>query len=42
MGNTQLFKVSLIGDEAGFTMNGKVNSKNVLQYAPKGNPPEFN
>jgi len=32
----------LIGDEAGFAMNGKVNTRNVLQYAPAGQPPEFN
>ena len=32
----------LIGDEASFTMNGKVNTQNVRQYAPKGHPPAFN
>lgn len=31
----------VIGDEAGFSMNGEVNSHNVRQYAPKGVPPEF-
>ena len=32
----------LIGDEAGFAMNGEVNTRNVRQYAPKGQPPAFN
>ena len=33
----------LIGDEAGFAMNGEVNTHNVRQYAPKGQPaPAFN
>jgi hypothetical protein len=31
-----------IGDEAGFALNGEVNSYNVREYAPKGNPPAFN
>ena len=31
----------MIGDEAGFAMNGKVNTKNVRKYAPRGNQPEF-
>ena len=31
----------VIGDEAGFWMNGQVNSHNVRKYAPKGNNPEF-
>ena len=31
----------VIGDEAGFHMNGRVNSQNVRKYAPKGNDPEF-
>ena len=30
-----------IGDEAGFSMNGEVNSDNVRQYAPKGDRPDF-
>ena len=30
----------LIGDEATFPMNAKVNSRNVRKYAPKGQPPE--
>ena len=32
----------IIGDEAAFTMNGEVNTHNVLEYAPKGQPPAFN
>ena len=32
----------LIGDEAGFALNGEVNSHNVREYAPKGHPPAFN
>ena len=34
----------LIGDEAGFAMNGRVNSQNVRQYAPRGGgpAPDFN
>ena len=32
----------IIGDEARFEMNGKVNTQNVRQYAPKGHPPAFN
>ena len=32
----------VIGDESSFCMNGKVTTHNVRQYAPKGNPPEFN
>lgn len=32
----------IIGDEAGFEMNGQVNTHNVREYAPKGNPPAFN
>ena len=31
----------IIGDEAGFGMNGKVSSQNVRMYAPKGEGPEF-
>ena len=29
------------GDDAAFCMNGEVNSHNVRQYAPKGDPPDF-
>ena len=32
----------VISDEAAFAMNGKVNTRNVRQYAPAGNPPPFN
>lgn len=32
----------IIGDEAGFAMNGEVNSQNVRRYAPRGEPPNFN
>ena len=32
----------IIADEAGFSMNGEVNSQNVRQYAPRHNPPPFN
>ena len=32
----------IIGDEAAFTMNGEVNSRNVREYAPKGHPSEIN
>ena len=32
----------VIGDEAAFFLNGKVNSHNIRQYSPKKNPPEFN
>ena len=31
----------IIGDEAGFPMNGKVNTQNVRQYAPRRQAPEF-
>ena len=31
----------VIGDEAAFRMNGKVSSRNVVQYAPKGERPGF-
>ena len=32
----------VIGDEAVFTMNGSVNTHNVVEYAPRGEPPNFN
>ena len=32
----------IIGDEAGFSMNGEVNTHNIRAYAPKGHPPVFN
>ena len=34
--NSHFLRNFVIGDEAGFSMNGKVNSHNVQQYAPKG------
>ena len=38
--NNRRFLVNLIiGDEAGFHMNGTVNTQNVRCYAPRGNPP---
>ena len=36
----QFLRNLIIGDEAGFPMNGRVNSQNVL-YTPKGNKPDF-
>ena len=35
-------RLVVIGDEAAFSMNGEVNTKNVVRYAPKGEPPAFN
>ena len=32
----------IIGDEAGFALNGKANSHNERECAPKGNSPAFN
>jgi len=32
----------IVGDEAAFCMDGKVNTHNVLEYAPARQPPEFN
>ena len=32
----------VIGDEAAFRiMNGRVSTRNLIEYAPKGNPPDF-
>lgn len=31
----------VIGDEATFSVNGKVNTHNIVQYAPKGEVPDF-
>ena len=31
----------VISDEAAFHMNGKVNTRNVREYAPRGNAPDF-
>lgn len=40
--NEEFLRNFIIGDEAGFAMNGRVNSHNVREYAPAGEPPEFN
>ena len=32
----------MISDEACFFMNNKVNTQNIREYAPLGNPPAFN
>jgi hypothetical protein len=40
--NPNFLQSIIIGDEAGFVLNGEVNSHNVREYAPKGNPPAFN
>ena len=39
--NPNFMSQLVIGDEAGFSMNGKVSSQNVRMYAPKGDVPEF-
>ena len=31
----------IIGDEATFRLNGSVNTRNIREYAPKGQPPDF-
>ena len=31
----------IIGDEATFCMNGRVNTRNTREYAPRGQPPDF-
>ena len=40
--NQNFLQSIIIRDEAGFALNGEVNSHNVREYAPKGNPPSFN
>ncbi|KAF2346763.1 Protein of unknown function DUF4817 [Trinorchestia longiramus] len=40
--NDQFIEDIVIGDEAAFYLNGKVNSHNVRRFAPKNNPPDFN
>ena len=40
--NQHFLESLIIGDEAGFALNGEVNSHNVREYAPKGHPPVFN
>lgn len=40
--NEHFLRTLVIGDEAGFAMNGQVNTHNVREYAPTGQPPAFN
>lgn len=40
--NPRFLNRVVIGDEAAFHMNGKVNTHNVRMYAPQGNNPDFN
>jgi transposase len=40
--NVRFVENIVIGDEAAFHLNGKVNNQNVRQYAPRNMPPEFN
>ena len=40
--NVRFLHNLVVGDEASFTMNGRVNTHNVRMYAEKGNPPSFN
>ena len=40
--NPNFWQSIIIGDEAGFAINGEVNSQNVREYASKGHPPAFN
>ncbi len=40
--NENFLREFVIGDEATFCMNGEVNTQNVREYAPVGQPPEFN
>ena len=40
--NDEFLRPFVIGDEAGFAMNGEVNTQNVREYAPAHQPPEFN
>ena len=32
----------VVGDEAAFHLNGRVNNHNIRHYAPKNQPPSFN
>ena len=41
-GNRRFLANFVIGDEAGFAMNGEVNSQNVREYAPQGERPDIN
>ena len=38
--NARFLANFVIGDDAAFCINGEVNSHNVRQYAPKGDPPD--
>lgn len=40
--NNRFLHNFVIGDEASFSMNGKVSTHTVRQYAPKGQQPSFN
>ena len=40
--NNRFLANVVIGDEAAFQMNGEVNTHNIRQYAPRGEPPSFN
>ena len=40
--NENFLRNFVIGDDATFSMDGQVRSKNVRQYAPAGQPSEFN
>lgn len=40
--NPRFLRNFMIGDEAAFAMNGKVNQHNVVEYAPARHPPVFN
>lgn len=40
--NARFVEDIVIGDEAAFHMNGRVNNYNIRQYAPRNNPPNFN
>ena len=37
----QFIPSKIIGDEAGFSMNARVNSQNAREYAPQGQHPNF-
>ena len=39
--NRRLLANFVIGDEAGFALNGAVNNHNVRKYAPANQPPDF-
>lgn len=41
LNDPQFFDKILIGDEAGFSLNGDVYNHNMVYYAEKGNPPDF-